>query len=464
MSMPDPRRGNDFETLSQLFLQALERYPKPNTFLFKSGGKYQGLSSHEVLRQVAALGSAFIRRGIEPGDRVALLAENRLEWALTDYAVLGVSAVLVPIYSTLLEPDLEFILRDSGSKGIVVSTDSQLRKILNIRSQLPELRFVFAMDRQTANPACGTRSVLRAMDCPPSIAPVEWWQDVVREEGERSLQCVETFRAKALAVKPQQTASILYTSGTTGALKGVVLTHANIASNIKACAPLYPLSPGDVGMSILPLCHIFERMFDYIYFWNGATIAYPENMEALPRNLLEVRPMGMAVVPRILEKVFERVMEVSSQASRSQRRLFEWALDVGLRYFRHTREHRTPPLGLRLQHAVSDALVGRKVRAALGGRVHAMFCGSAPLSQKLAAFYFSVGLPVYEGYGLTETSPVVSTNHPGSFKLGTVGRPVAGVEVKLAGEWGRTSGLWDEVMRQPSSDRSGVPKNPRSVH
>jgi long-chain acyl-CoA synthetase len=425
----DSKTTNDFETLSELFLKSVERHPKPNTFLYKCGGRYQGLSSQEVLEQVAALGSALARRSIDPGDRVALLAENRVEWALTDYAVLGIGGVLVPIYPTLLEPDLEFILRDSGSKGIVVSTDSQLRKILNIRSQLPELRFVFAMDRQAADPGCGTRSAQRAAG-----EAAEWWQKVVSDEGERSPQYVEAFRAKALAVKPQQTASILYTSGTTGALKGVVLTHANIASNVKACVPLYPLSPGDVGMSILPLCHIFERMFDYVYFWNGATIAYPENMDALPQNLLEVRPMGMAVVPRILEKVFEKVMETSRRASRSKRRLFEWALEVGLQYFRHTREHRTPPLGLRLQHAITDTLVGRKIRAALGGRVRVMFCGSAPLSQKLAEFYFAVGLPVYEGYGLTETSPVISTNHPASFKLGTVGRPIAGVEVKLLDE------------------------------
>jgi long-chain acyl-CoA synthetase len=188
------------------------------------------------------------------------------------------------------------------------------------------------------------------------------------------------------------------------------------------------------GNVILPLCHIYERMFDYVYFWNGATIAFPESMDALPQNLLEVRPMGMAVVPRILEKLFEKVMETSRQASPSKRRLFEWALDVGLRYFRHTLAHGTPPLGLRLQHAITDALVGRKIRGALGGRIQVMFCGSAPLAQKLAEFYFAVGLPVYEGYGLTETSPVVSTNHPALFKLGTVGRPIAGVEVKLADE------------------------------
>jgi long-chain acyl-CoA synthetase len=416
MPTSDSKAANDFETLAELFLKSLERHPKPNTFLFKTGGRYQGLSSREVLQQVVALGSVFVRRGIEPGDRVALLAENRVEWALTDYAVLGIGAVLVPIYPTLLEPDLEFILRDSACKGLVVSSDAQLRKILHIRSHLPELRFVFVMDH------------------PALSATVEWWQEVVRQEGNRSPQRVEEFRAKALAVGPQQTASILYTSGTTGALKGVVLTHANIASNIKACASLFPLSPGDVGMSVLPLCHIFERMLDYVYLWSGATTAYPESVDALPQNLLEVRPTGMAVVPRILEKVFDKVMETVRQGPRSRRRLFEWALGVGLRYLHHTLERRAPPLGLRLQHAITDAMVGRKIRAALGGRMHIMFSGAAPLSQKLAEFYFAMGLPVYEGYGLTETSPVISVNHPGSFKLGTVGQPVAGVEVKLVDE------------------------------
>jgi long-chain acyl-CoA synthetase len=442
MSRSGSNTANDFETLSELFLKALERHPKPNAFLFKSGGKYQGVSSQEALKQAAGLGSALTRRGIEPGDRVGILAENRVEWALTDYAVLGIGGVLVPIYPTLLEPDLEFILRDSGCKGIVVSTAAQLRKILNIRPLLPELRFIFVMDRQAADPPIFPRprrdgasgqapagSALRA-----SGEAAEWWHEVVTEESKLSPQCVEAFRAKAVAVKPQRTATLLYTSGTTGDLKGVVLTHANIVSNVKACVPLYPVASGDIGMSVLPLCHIFERMFDYTYFWRGATIAYPESMDALPQNLLEVRPMGMAVVPRILEKVYEKVMETARQAPPSQRRLFEWALDVGLRYSRCALERQTPPLGLRLQHAISDALVRRKIRARLGGRIHVMFSGAAPLSARLAAFFFAVGLPVYEGYGLTETSPVISVNHPAAVKLGTVGRPIAGVQVKLAEE------------------------------
>ncbi len=424
MGMSDSNTTNGFETLSEMFLKALERHPKSNTFLFKSGGRYHGLSSPEVLRQVAGLGSALAGRGIGPGDRVALLSENRVEWAVTDYAVLGIGGVLVPIYPTLLEPDLEFILRDSGCKGVVVSSDSQLRKILNIRSLLPELRFVFVMDEQAPDPKAG--SALQVAG-----EAVERWHEVVEAERERSPQCVEAFRPKVLTVKPKDTATLLYTSGTTGDLKGVVLTHANIVSNVKACVPLYPLPLNDVAMSALPLCHIFERMFDYVCFWRGATIAYPESIDALPRNLREVRPMGMAVVPRVLEKVFDRVMENVREASRPKRRLFEWALEVGRRHFQYKLEHKSPPLGLRIQHAVTDGLVGRKIRAALGGRMQVMFSGAAPLSRELAEFYFAIGLPVYEGYGLTETSPVVSTNHPAAFKLGTVGRPIAGVEVRL---------------------------------
>jgi long-chain acyl-CoA synthetase len=419
MRTSDSNTIKDFETLSELVLKALERYPKPNMFLFRSAGKYQALSSGEALRQAAALGLALMRRGIEPGDRFAVLAENRVEWALTDYAVLGIGGVLVPIYPTLLEPDLEFILRDSGCKGMVVSTEAQARKILNIRSLLPELGFILAIDR------------------PPSEMGVEWWHEAVKDESRRCSQCEEAFRAKALAVKAQDMATILYTSGTTGDLKGVVLTHSNIVSNVKACIPVclsMPLAAGDVGMSVLPLCHIFERMFDYTYLACGVTIAYPESIDALPRNVLEVRPMGMAVVPRILEKVYAKVMETARQARRARRRLFEWGLDVGRRRSQFMHQRRTPPLGLRIQYAVSDALVGRKVRAALGGRMRVLISGSAPLSPKLAEFFFSVGLPVYEGYGLTETSPVIAVNFPEAFKLGTVGRPIAGVEVRLGDE------------------------------
>ena len=406
--------NQEFRTLNELFLEANANYSKPDAFLFKSAGKYRGLSSRQVLENVAGLALALDRRGVGPGDRVALLSENRYEWALTDYAVLGLGAALVPIYPTLLENDIEYILRDSESRGVICSDNSQLKKILNIRHRLPGLGFVFVMNAPTDR-----------------LEGVEVWQEVIDACTGPEARSIDFLRARAAVVRPESMASILYTSGTMGQAKGVILTHANLVSNILASLGLFPFQPDEVAMSFLPLSHIFERMLDYHYFWAGVSIAYPESMESLPKNLLEVRPTVMAVVPRVLEKVHARVMEVVRESSPARQKLFHWALDVGKRYFPCILEHRTPSAVLRGQHALADFLVGSKVRAQMGGRIKELISGAAPLSRDLTEFFFAVGLPVYEGYGLTETSPVISVNCPDSVKLGTVGRVIPGVEVKL---------------------------------
>lgn len=409
--------GAALQTLNELFLNAVEKHDKPDCFLFKSAGRYQGLPSREALGKVAALAAALDRLGVRRGDRVAILSENRVEWALTDYALLGLGAISVPIYPTLLEPDIEYILRDSGSKGIMVSTDIQLRKVRNIRSRLPELSFILAADC-TALEGTGARC----------------WAEAVEAARQSGADPVDFFRRKALEVRPEESASILYTSGTTGRAKGVILTHANFVSNTLACEALFPLGSNDVAVSFLPLCHVFERMLDYHYLRLGVSIAYAESFEALPQNLLEVRPTVMAVVPRVLEKIHEKVMEVVHQASPRMQKVFHWAVKVGQQYFPYRLQGRTPPLGLRLKHAVADVLIYSKVRARLGGRVVVLISGAAPLSPALAEFFHAMGLPAYEGYGLTETSPVIAVNYPGRVKLGTVGRIIPGVEVKLGEE------------------------------
>jgi len=409
--------SNDCRTLNELFLKALERHRKPDVFLVKSGGQYRSISAEDVRRQVVALAHALERRGMGRGDRLALLAENRLEWTLTDYATLGLGAIDVPIYPTLLEPDIEFILRDSGSKGVVVSSETQLRKTLNIRPRLPELKFVLVMDHGAA---VGTG--------------VEDWHEVVSSELELTPGAVDAFRQGALGIGPKETATLLYTSGTTGQYKGVLLTHANIVSNVKACQDLFPLGSDDVAVSFLPLSHILERMLDYTYFWLGASIAYGENLAALPQNMLEVRPTVMGTVPRVLEKIHEQVMDAVRQASPVNQRLFRWAVSVGRQYFPYGLAKRTPPLTLRWKHALADVLIYSQIRAQMGGRLRFMISGAAPLSRELAEFFHAMGLPVYEGYGLTETSPVIAVNCPGAIKLGTVGRVIPGVEVKLGEE------------------------------
>ncbi|HUI43004.1 MAG TPA: long-chain fatty acid--CoA ligase [Terriglobia bacterium] len=402
-------------TLNELLLNAVDRHRKPDAFLSKSQGRYQPVSSEEALLQAAALARGLEKLGIARGDRLAILSDNRLEWALTDYAVLGLGAVGVPIYPTLLEDDLEYILRDSGAKGIVLSSADQLRKIRNIRNELPDLRFVLAMDPLGPE------------------ADVENWWDVVRRE--REPDPVHAFRERAGRAQAAEIATILYTSGTTGNPKGVVLTHSNIVSNIQAAVDLFPMGTHDVGLSFLPLSHIFERMLDYAYVRKGVSLAYAESFDALPQNLLEVRPTVMAVVPRVLERVHEKVEEMVHKGPPLKQKIFRWALRVGEAAVPYRLEALKMPLGLGLRRALADRLVFSKIRERLGGQVTVIFSGSAPLAADVARFFWAVGLNVYEGYGLTETSPVITVNYPGKTRLGTVGPVIPGVEVRLGSDY-----------------------------
>ncbi len=414
----------DFDTLSELFLKACERHAKADAFLVKRGGRYRGVASAEALRQAAALALAMERMGVTRGDRVAILSENRPEWAIADYATLGLGAVNVPIYPTLPCADVGYILRDCSACGIVVSTTTQLSKIAGIQPCLPSLRFVLTMDSGAEASGATTLS----------------WSSFIEEQLALTPGPEGEFCRRMLATQSADLATIIYTSGTTGRPKGVELTHANIVSNVKACVPLFHFDPSDRILSFLPLSHIFERMLDYFAFWSGSTIAYAESTELLPQNILEVRPTLMAVVPRVLEKVYAKTMEAVRQGPAARRKLFRWAIRTGWEHASSNLSHRPISLGLKLRHALADALAARKIRGRLGGCLRFMLSGAAPLSQELAEFFFAAGLPVYEGYGLTETSPVISVNYPGAAKPGTVGRVIPGVEVKLGEESGEVEG------------------------
>jgi long-chain acyl-CoA synthetase len=407
--------SNEIKTLNELFLKAAATHAKPDCFLFKRDGRYQVVSSQEALRKVAAVASVLSQLRVERGDRVAILSENRVEWALTDYALLGLGAIPVPIYTTLLEPDVEYILRDSGAKGIVLATEGQLAKIVNVRPRLPDLKFILAMD-------CAKLQGTGA----------ECWEGCVTFEMGLVTNPVESFSKKALATQPSDIATILYTSGTMGKPKGVILTHANIVSNVLECAKRFPLTRNDACISLLPLSHTLERTLDFLCFWKGVSIAYAENLDSLPINLREVKPTLMGVVPRVLEKIHDRVMEVVRNAPRAKQKIFYWALGVGKQAFPYRLKGQALPLGLRLKNAVADRLIFSKVREQLGGRFTILASGAAPLARELAEFFYAMGLPVYEGYGLTETSPVIAIDYPGHTKLGTVGPLLPGVELK----WG----------------------------
>ena len=390
----------------------------------KRAGAWVSIQAREMFRQVVWLARGLERLGVVSGDRVALLSDNRPEWAVADFGILGRGGVTVPLYPTLPAHSCEYILQDSGACGIVVSNKAQLEKICSVWDRLPRLRWAVAMEGVPVS-AAPFRPFSDDADEKRQLA----WRDLV---GDAALASAEgaRFAQTARAVRPEDLASIIYTSGTTGTPKGVMLTHANIVSNVLASANLF--QPDDLALSFLPLAHIYERTVDYTYLYNDVPIAYAESIEAVSQNLLEVRPTVLAAVPRFFEKMHGRVMDAVRQAPAPRRWLFRWAVGVGQQALRRRVADQQLPTGLSLRHALAERLVFGRLRARLGGRIRFFLSGSAPLSPALSEFFNGAGVTVCEGYGLTETSPVVATNVPGRNRPGTVGRPLAGVEVRIA--------------------------------
>jgi long-chain acyl-CoA synthetase len=404
-------------TLCDIFYESVERYRKPDHLRYKKDGTWRDVSSDAFRAAVEELSLGLRALGVDRGDRVAILGENRPEWAFADLATLCAGAVDAPIYSTLTPAQVLYILRDSESKAIFVSNAAQARKVAEIRGQARELQHVIRMGEE---PIEGTLSL-----------------EEVRARGREGLaQDKDAVRRRAQEVRPEDLATLIYTSGTTGDPKGVMLTHSNLVSNVLSSLEGFPvITPQDVALSFLPLCHVFERMGGYYLMLKaGATIAYAESVDKVPVNMGEVRPTLMLSVPRLYEKMYARILEKVAADPPLRRKIFGWALGVGRRVFRH-RVERTPPGALlKLEQALATALVFSKVKQRVGGRLRLFVSGGAPLAREIAEFFGSVGLLILEGYGLTETSPVISVNRPDHFKPGTVGPPIDGVEVKIAAD------------------------------
>ena len=399
------------DTINRIFFHALDHLSGPAAMQYRSGGEWRSLSHQEVERRVTHLAAALDAMGIGAGDRVAILSENRPEWAITDYAVLGLGATDVPVYATLPPNQTAHILQDAGVKAVFVSNRDQLQKINGIRAEVPSIQTVITFDETGAQE--GVRTLA----------------DLLREGERRVAEGAFTdFRARALAVGRDEVATLIYTSGTTGKPKGVMLTHFNIASNVEAVRrhEVLDISRGEVALSFLPLSHSFERMVDYFYWNSGATIAYVDAVEKVGESMLEVRPHVVAAAPRVFEKIYAKVMG----ATGVKRALVKWAKRVGEGSVDDRLSgRRTGPVGL--QEKLSDRLVFAKLRARTGGRIRVFVSGSAPLSADIARFFWAAGLPIYEGYGLSETSPVLTVNRPGATRLGTVGQPIAGTELRI---------------------------------
>jgi long-chain acyl-CoA synthetase len=410
---PRPAPG----TLTQLFFDAIGKFNRPDALQVKIGGTYRPISHADVLTRVRHAARGMAGLGAKRGDRVAILSENRPEWAIADYACLTAGFADVPVYPTLPADQIAYILKDSGAVGMFVSNREQAEKIKEIRSRVPGLQWVISFDEL---------GPLADM----SIATLEG-----RGAAGETKETTDRFRSEALSVKPDDLATLIYTSGTTGEPKGVMLTHDNIYSNVMAAMKAIPFDGRDVGLSFLPLSHIFERMAGhYLMFATGTSIAYAESIDTVPINLAEVKPTLVLSVPRLYEKMYARILETALTGSFIKRRIFFWAKGVAERWANEKLAGREPAGGLARQYGIAQKLVFSKLKARTGGRLRYFVSGGAPLASDINKFFYAAGLTILEGYGLTETSPVIAVNTPENFRIGTVGKAIDGVEIRIASD------------------------------
>jgi long-chain acyl-CoA synthetase len=381
----------------------------PTALAHRVDGTFQTLSHAEVRDQVERLALALEARGLRRGDRLAILAENCPGWAVTDFACSLAGIVTVPVYPTLNTCQTAFILRHSGARWVACSNLEQLAKVLECREERPGLEGVLLMAGEA-----------------PAEAPLEvlTWRRA-QAEGAALEERRPDLRRRALEARPGDLLTVIYTSGTTGDPKGAMLSHGNIISNVHAALDVLRPAVGERVLSVLPLSHIFERTCGhYIMFHSGVGIYYAESLQTIPRDLVEVRPNILLAVPRIYEKSYARVRERVATGGLLSRLVFHLAARAGRRLAPYRYREQRPPLGLRLAGGLADLLVFRKVRERLGGQVRMAACGGAPVHPHILEFFWAAGIPIYEGYGLTETSPIVALSRHGEMCPGFVGRPV----------------------------------------
>jgi len=408
-------------TLPQRLLDALERYDAPRAQLYKMGDRWESISAKELLRRVAGLSKALSELGVNSGDRVAIFSPNCPEWHIADFAIQGLGAIVVPIYFRESPKRITYILSHAEVKTIFVAGDDQAKGLEQMRDRLPAMENVIR--------ATGAKAATSLQSSRTSSQNVLDYEALIAQAGESD---IAAYRSRVTELRPDLLASIIYTSGTTGEPKGVMLTHDNFVSNGKASFERFSLGPGDLALSFLPLAHVYERLVDYGYFFSGVSIAYVPRMEDVAQALLEVRPTVAAAVPRFFEKLYANVLERGSQTEGLRRRLFDWAIRVAREAVPWRAYGRPASLGIRWRWWLADRIVYSKFRAGVGGRITKFISGGAPLAPELAEFFTTVGLPLFQGYGLTETSPVIATNVPDANRIGTVGQAIPGVEIRIA--------------------------------
>jgi long-chain acyl-CoA synthetase len=406
-----------FETLTELYQNLTKKYENSDktAFAFKPSpnDQYKTVTWDTVKEDVTSVASYLLEFGIEKDDRVAILSENRYEWAVVDLAIQMVGAINVSLYTTLPPKQCEFILKDSEAKLFFVSTGIQLKKAVEIFSECPDLKHVVAFDEPKIRKLLDEKFVtLFDTVCATGL----------KAEAKHS----GTLKKRSVAVKPEDVATLIYTSGTTGNPKGAMLTHRNIVSNVKAAHEAISIGESDRCLSFLPLCHSFERTGGYYAMMSGgAEIYFAESVDTVAKNMLEINPTIVVSVPRLFEKIYNLVNKSVKEGSAIQQSIFAWALSVGERHWKGERGF------VSIQKAIADKLVFDKLRQRTGGRIRFFVSGGAALPAEIGSFFMAAGLNILEGYGLTETSPVMCCNRYGEEEMGTVGKVINGVTVGI---------------------------------
>lgn len=430
-----------FETIPEMFMRVTDHFAASDRpyLMHKVQGKFRGLSHAEVRERVEEFAFGLAALGVERGDRVGIISESRPEWVIADLSTLFLGAFDVPVYPTLTPKQIEYIFDNAQVKIVIVSNQSQLSKILRVLPHLKRIKKIIIMGDQYPG---GDDLVLT-------------FQQVYNLGREFSSKYDGYLRHSLERIRPDDLCTVIYTSGTTGNPKGVMLTHHNFASNIIASAQVIPFSQEDVLLSYLPLCHSFERMAGYYTATAcGATIAFAESIDTVRDNLVEVRPTVVTSVPRLFERFYNQIQRQFDGASAFERKIFHWALDVGRRSVKARRVGLVSPF-LDAKHRIADKLVYQKLKARVGGRIRFFVSGGAALAREFGEFFEALGLTIIEGYGLTETSPVITVNPIDDYKFGTVGKPIPGVEVKIAPD-GEILTRGPHVMKGYWNDRIGT--------
>ncbi len=407
-----PAAADEPRTLAALFYYVKENRSRENALTYKDGETWKSISTAEMIAGAEAIAGGMRTLGIAPGDRIALLAANSPSWTITDAACQISGVIDVPIYTTLMPDSVSYILKDSGARILFLENEALYLSLGEALKSCETLEKIVFFEKPVS-------------EIPDSISLVEL-------SSLASETAVDEIRRDVPKIEPSDIATLIYTSGTTGEPKGVMLTHENIVTNVADVGREFNFDENDVPLSVLPLSHVFERTGMYAYIFYGMAIHYAESIDRVAVNLLEVRPTIFVGVPRVFEKVYARAKLMAASASPFKEKIFDWAIGVAKEYAIKNERGETIDKSLQIKHSVADKIVFAKLREFFGGRLKSCITGGAALSDSIYLIFTGAGISIYQGYGLTETSPVISSNNPNNVKLGTVGRPIRNVKVRIA--------------------------------